>query len=122
MPEYLKLLKISAGDIKKTEDGWCIDLVIPDDLPWFSGHFPSQPVLPAVITAEISDALVNAAAAKDPQMIINAKFKGPVFPGTRVLITIKLDGPESVSVLWQESAASNTSGQESFLADLRFKL
>jgi 3-hydroxyacyl-[acyl-carrier-protein] dehydratase len=121
MPEYLKLLKLSAGDIKKTAAGWAAEFVVPEDLPWFSGHFPGQPVLPAVITTEISDTLIRAALGKDPKLVANAKFKGPVLPGFQVRLTLTASA-DSVSVLWQDVTHEKTPDNEHFLADLKFKL
>lgn len=120
MPEYLKLLKISDENIKKEGELWRITFDIPADLPWFLGHFPERPILPAVITGEISDALIQHISSITPKMITTAKFKGPVLPHMSVVLTIQCKSEkETASILWQDAAAANT---DDFLADLSFKL
>lgn len=120
MPEYLKLLNISDENIIKDGPSWQVSFGVPADLPWFSGHFPGQPILPAVITAEISDALISYVSGRSPMMITGAKFKGPVLPRMNITLSIQCNSEkETASILWQDAAATNTGD---FLADLSFKL
>ena len=119
MPDYIKLLNIAAENIKKTDDSTSVNFSVPHSLPWFDGHFPGQPVLPAVITAEISDALIVKIYGVSPQLVSNAKFKGPIFPDMNLNVTVQKHGEDSVSVIWRKSDEPDT---EQFLADMRFRL
>lgn len=119
MPEYLKLLEISEENTKKTELGQELTLELPATLPWFNGHFPNQPVLPAVITTEISDALIRNFCNVAPEFVITAKFKGPIFPGTRLIISLLQPKDDSASIIWRNADEADA-GQ--FLADLKFRL
>ena len=119
MPDYIKLLNISAENIKKTEDSALVHFSVPRSLPWFDGHFPSQPVLPAVITAEISDALIEKVYGISPQLVSNAKFKGPIFPDTDLIVILSKHSDDSVSTIWRKSDEIDT---EQFLADMRFRI
>lgn len=119
MPEYLKLLEITDENIKKTELGREVLVTLPGSLPWFNGHFPSQPVLPAVITTEISDALICWLYKIVPKFVITAKFKGPIFPATNLILTILNPRDDSVSIIWRNADEPNA---DQFLAELKFRL
>jgi acyl-coenzyme A synthetase/AMP-(fatty) acid ligase len=73
------------GPIAPTER-W-FELSIPPDLAWLSGHFPDEPVLPAV--AQL-DAIVLPAVASSwaelgaPRRMARLKFRKPIAPGDRL--------------------------------------
>lgn len=119
MPDYIKLLNIAAENIKKTDDSALVNFIVPASLPWFDGHFPGQPVLPAVITAEISDALIEKVYGISPQLVSNAKFKGPIFPGMEMTVSLSRHSEDSVSTIWRKTDEPDT---EQFLADMRFRI
>jgi len=119
MPNYLKLLNIAAEHIKKTDDFVCVAFTVPSSLPWFDGHFPGQPVLPAVITAEISDALIENIYKVSPKHVINAKFKGPIFPDMNLNVTLQKLNEDSVNIVWKKA---DESGSDQFLADMKFRI
>lgn len=119
MPDYIKLLNISAENIKKTDDTALVHFSVPRSLPWFEGHFPDQPVLPAVITAEISDALIETVFAVSPQLVSNAKFKGPIFPDMALTVSLFKQSDDSIIAIWRKSDEVD---REQYLADMRFRI
>jgi 3-hydroxymyristoyl/3-hydroxydecanoyl-(acyl carrier protein) dehydratase len=58
-------------------------LEIANDHPAYDGHFPGQPILPAVVILAEVLASVEAATGRAPQdwEISSAKFLAPVTPG-----------------------------------------
>jgi 3-hydroxymyristoyl/3-hydroxydecanoyl-(acyl carrier protein) dehydratase len=119
MPDYVKLLDIDLENIKKTDDSVSICFDVPASLPWFAGHFPDQAVLPAVITVEISDALIVAVYGVSPQLIANAKFKGPIFPGMNISVTLQKQNEDAVTIVWRKTSDLNP---EQFLAEMKFRM
>lgn len=90
--------------------------VVPADLPYLDGHFPSQPIVPAVAIVDASFELLRQATVGESRAtgVSNGKFLAPVTPGLPVEITLhqlNLAQPgeyESWQVDWssQGSAAS----------------
>lgn len=119
MPDYIKLLNIAADNIKKTEDSVSVSFTVPRALPWFDGHFPGQPVLPAVITAEISDALIENIFGVSPLLVANAKFKGPIFPDMSLCVTLYRQGVDSVNLVWRKTDDLES---DQYLAEMKFRI
>ena len=119
MPDYIKLLNIAPENIKKTEDSVSVSFTVPRSLPWFDGHFPGQPVLPAVITVEISDALIENIYGVSPQLVANAKFKGPIFPDMSLRVTLYKQVGNSISIIWRKT---NDLDSDQYLADMKFRI
>ncbi|MCC6137787.1 MAG: hypothetical protein IT287_04095, partial [Bdellovibrionaceae bacterium] len=75
---------------------------IPEDLFYFDGHFPQNPVLPAVAIVDISLAFVQKAhpgITVDLLSVVSAKFSQPLRPLSKTLISAK---PAVVSAADQE--------------------
>lgn len=57
------------------------------DLPFFAGHFPGRPILPAVATLDFCIGFLKERLNR-PELKIaavqSAKFASPIAPGTRV--------------------------------------
>ncbi|MCA1766290.1 MAG: beta-hydroxyacyl-ACP dehydratase [Desulfobulbaceae bacterium] len=72
----------------------------PADFPPFSGHFPGQPVLPAVIQLVFVRLLASDLLQTDLQTVGTGrmKFKGMIRPGERINIQVAL---EKDGELWQ---------------------
>jgi len=63
------------------------------DSPWFSGHFPGEPILPGIALVYMAEqAIVQAALAKGEQVLLQAlkrvRFTRPVRPGETLSINI----------------------------------
>jgi len=113
MPDYIKLLNITAENIKKTDASIFVTFDVPSSLPWFDGHFPEQAVLPAVIIAEISDALTEHIYGVSPKWVASAKFKGPVYPNKNICVMLHTFNSDSVQIVWKiGKGESNESGAQ----------
>jgi 3-hydroxymyristoyl/3-hydroxydecanoyl-(acyl carrier protein) dehydratase len=44
---------------KKSPDGLTAEFQIPPDSPWFSGHFPDEPILPGVAILSMAAGMVR---------------------------------------------------------------
>lgn len=69
----------------------CFKLVwaIPKDLPYFQGHFPGQPILPAIAIIDASTEAVKRHLKLDSiylSEVKSAKFLNPVLPELKVSI------------------------------------
>jgi 3-hydroxyacyl-[acyl-carrier-protein] dehydratase len=89
---------------------------IPADLPYFAGHFPGNPVFPAVGIVDASLCLVTALNASlghgggnDLSAVSSAKFMRPMTPGLRVQVeatAVEATGDESTwDVRWRDAGA-----------------
>jgi 3-hydroxyacyl-[acyl-carrier-protein] dehydratase len=63
------------------------------DSPWFSGHFPGEPILPGIALVYMAEqAIVQDALAKGEQVLLQAlkrvRFTGPVRPGETLSLYI----------------------------------
>ena len=67
--------------------------VFPQDFPAFEGHFPGQPVLPAVVQLAAARLLAAKHLGRQlvPISVDRAKFKAMVGPNEPMTITISFD-------------------------------
>lgn len=112
-PEWLTLFDRTdtATGVRTT----CLTAEMRPDLLWFSGHFPELPLLPGVASLELVRQAAEMVRQADACVLSlrNLKFKSPVFPSERLLLTLTIkprpidaaeaaDGAEAdVSFLWQ---------------------
>jgi 3-hydroxymyristoyl/3-hydroxydecanoyl-(acyl carrier protein) dehydratase len=66
---------------------------VPADSPWFSGHFPGEPILPGIALIYMAEqAIVQDALAKGEQVQLHAlkrvRFTQPVRPGETLSLNI----------------------------------
>ena len=67
------------------------DWVVPESLPYFNGHFPGLPVLPAVAIIDATAELIGQAlgtGAANLTGVKSAKFMSPITPGLSLNIYI----------------------------------
>ena len=63
-------------------------MLIPPDSPFFTGHFPGQPILPGIAhLALVAQALGGVSITEIPSL----RLRSPVRPGD--VLTLKVDGP-----------------------------
>ncbi|MGD0275511.1 MAG: hypothetical protein ABSB79_05580 [Syntrophales bacterium] len=72
----------------------CID----EASPWFSGHFPGEPILPGIaVLAMVKDAIIYHESKKGRRVRISnirrVRFRLPIRPG--VLLSITLSSPDA---------------------------
>lgn len=72
------------------------ELCCPTDFPAFEGHFPGQPILPAVIQLLVVRSLSSdlLGLPLEPVRTGRLKFKGMVGPGDRVKVRIDIKKEE----------------------------
>jgi 3-hydroxymyristoyl/3-hydroxydecanoyl-(acyl carrier protein) dehydratase len=77
---------------------------VPKDLPYFEGHFPNRPILPAVAIVDGSlEFLRRALAVQDLPLkgVSNAKFIAPLEPEMEVQIAAHHNGESSWDIEWK---------------------
>jgi 3-hydroxymyristoyl/3-hydroxydecanoyl-(acyl carrier protein) dehydratase len=79
---------------------------VPTDLPYFNGHFPGNPIFPAVGIVDAS-ICVLASVLNEPNLVVptilSAKFTHPIAPGDFVRISCKRLGGREWSVDWRQA-------------------
>jgi acyl-coenzyme A synthetase/AMP-(fatty) acid ligase len=78
---------------QKVEGEWQLELSVPPDLAYFSGHFPSVPVLPGVVQVDWAIALGRQLLDLPPTFagMEVLKFQQLVRPGDRISLTLRFD-------------------------------
>jgi 3-hydroxymyristoyl/3-hydroxydecanoyl-(acyl carrier protein) dehydratase len=90
-----------------------VKLDISQDLCWFRGHFPDQPVLPGVV--QLHWAIIVACALFDfsgsPREIKRLKFKNIVTPPKLLELSVCQHGPNEVQFEFCSDDAQNSLGR-----------
>jgi 3-hydroxyacyl-[acyl-carrier-protein] dehydratase len=71
------------------------EVVIPANHPSLAGHFPGQPVVPAVVLLDAVLAAIRSRETCVLQSIPAAKFLQPVLPEERIELRIKITAMEN---------------------------
>jgi 3-hydroxyacyl-[acyl-carrier-protein] dehydratase len=76
--------------IEKTENSLALEFSIPGDSPYFDGHFPKFPILPAVAQAELilRFAARHLGTSISPLEIKRVKFTNFIRPETPLLLKL----------------------------------
>jgi 3-hydroxyacyl-[acyl-carrier-protein] dehydratase len=97
--------KISLLRKARDQDGIIYLWSVAADLPYFSGHFPGMPILPAVACIDVSLEVIRREleleSAPYYQKIKTAKFTGVVKPGDEVLLNVSRE-ENSWKILWSK--------------------
>jgi 3-hydroxymyristoyl/3-hydroxydecanoyl-(acyl carrier protein) dehydratase len=81
------------------------ELTIPIHWPEFPGHFPEEPVLPAVSIIDLSICLisqVDSQANLQKLAIEKSRFVGRVSPGQEVVLTGLCKSGKTWTISWQD--------------------
>ena len=74
-----------------------INFTIYSDHPCLAGHFPDNPIVPAVtLLDELISAIFYQQSPPENMVIKQAKFIGPVFPGERVNVHLQRTKPDNL--------------------------
>ena len=80
--------------------GICARAVVPADSPWFSGHFPGNPILPAIAQLAIVSDMIRQAAGreqKNPGGVQRVKYRRIIRPDETILVAATpVDGKPGV--------------------------
>ncbi|MCP2075825.1 UNVERIFIED_ORG: acyl-coenzyme A synthetase/AMP-(fatty) acid ligase/3-hydroxymyristoyl/3-hydroxydecanoyl-(acyl carrier protein) dehydratase [Pseudomonas lini] len=77
----------------ETDGEWNLQLVVPPDLAYFSGHFPTAPVLPGVVQVDWAMSLGRQLLDLPPRFVGMEvlKFQQLVRPGDQVQLHLRFD-------------------------------
>jgi len=86
--------------------------------PYFVGHFPQMPVLPAVAIVDISQYFVENLLGTSVSLVrlMNFRIKNPVQPGDKVLVEVQKESEGVFNILWTKPGENKT------LADLNLQV
>ena len=93
---------------------WTINLSIPPDLAYFSGHFPTTPVLPGVVQVEWAMTLGQQLLDLPPRFagMEVLKFQQLVRPGDAIELTLRFDRERSkLHFAYRNATAACASGR-----------
>jgi acyl-CoA synthetase (AMP-forming)/AMP-acid ligase II/3-hydroxymyristoyl/3-hydroxydecanoyl-(acyl carrier protein) dehydratase len=96
------------------EGEWSLQLAVPPDLAYFSGHFPTAPVLPGVVQVEwalnLGQQLMNLPAKFAGMEVL--KFQQLVRPGDEVQLHLRFDPTRSkLYFAYRNETATCSSGR-----------
>jgi len=93
---------------------WHLELSVPPDLAYFSGHFPKVPVLPGVVQVDWALAIgkrLLALPVKFAGMEV-IKFQQLIRPGDRISLTLRFDAERGkLYFAFRNSGAPCSSGR-----------
>lgn len=98
----------------KTEGEWSLQLSVPPDLAYFSGHFPKAPVLPGVVQVEwalnLGRQLLNQSGPFAGMEVL--KFQQLVRPGDEIQLHLRFDPERSkLYFAYRNDTATCSSGR-----------
>ncbi|MFJ3370734.1 AMP-binding protein [Pseudomonas sp. NPDC086251] len=98
----------------ETDGEWSLQLAVPPDLAYFSGHFPQTPVLPGVVQVEwalnLGQQLMNLPAHFAGMEVL--KFQQLVRPGDEVQLHLRFDPVRSkLYFAYRNETATCSSGR-----------
>ena len=98
---FQAVLTAASGGPFRGPDGWYGQIfVFEAEFLGFAGHFPDNPVLPAIVQIMASCAASAAWLGRPPEVrgVRNAKFLIPVLPGDAVTVLTRPLGEGSAEV------------------------
>ena len=80
-------------------------IVVPPESPWFSGHFPGDPVLPAIAQLAIVLDVAGDAAGLEliPKTVKRTKYRRVIRPGEIIDILLSRTGKNPVTYAFELS-------------------
>ncbi|MEB0044823.1 MULTISPECIES: AMP-binding protein [unclassified Pseudomonas] len=98
----------------ETDGEWSLQLAVPPDLAYFSGHFPTAPVLPGVVQVDwafsLGQQLMNLPAKFGGMEVL--KFQQLVRPGDEIQLHLRFDPERSkLYFAYRNDSATCSSGR-----------
>ena len=80
----------SFGETTVAEDGWTVQVVVPEGCRYFEGHFPEQPILPAIAHLALVEAVCRRVTEEDGRLggIESIRLRQPVLPSSTLTVSI----------------------------------
>ncbi len=81
-------------ELKQTNSNYIEALAeVPADSPWFSGHFPGEPILPGIALVHLVKETITQEAQKQGEQLQyhtfrRVRFTQPVRPGEKLAVSI----------------------------------
>lgn len=92
--------RFELSTVEETEYGWHFDVRLPENSSWFAGHFPGDPVLPAVAQLDLVARLwrhVGTAPASFVVGVRRVRFLARARPGDRLRVEIERPDADGVA-------------------------
>lgn len=80
---------------------------VEEDLPYFNGHFPGTPILPAIAIIDASTYVLQRALDQSNlrlKAITAAKFMSPILPNQTVRIELQKQNETTWDIEWTDGA------------------
>lgn len=101
----------ASKDEKLSENSFSCDLLVDENLAYFEGHFPGEPILPGVV--QLAWAIHFGAKLGLDSMrfagVPRSKFSAVIQPGALVRLTLSRN-KESLDFSYESSATTHSSG------------
>jgi len=99
------------GETTAAEDGWTVQVRVPDGCRYFEGHFPAQPILPAIAHLALVDQVCRQVAEDDGLLcdIHSIRLRQPVLPGS--VLTVSISKPSGDRLRFVVKNGDNVSSQ-----------
>ena len=98
------------GSPTPREDGFAFDVFVPNDLRYFEGHFPSDPIVPGVAQlVMVEEAVRRAFSDLDrPTSITRVKFSQRIGPGAELGLALTRSD-DAIRFVLSDNAGSEVS-------------
>jgi 3-hydroxymyristoyl/3-hydroxydecanoyl-(acyl carrier protein) dehydratase len=122
MIDARQTFKLRTPIAKRAEGEFLLTWQVPASAPYLDGHFPKNPVLPAVGIIDGSLEFVKQALSEDTlelEKVISGKFSAPITPGMHVEVVLRGLGKNQWLATW---LAKENSEPPKALAEIQFSL
>jgi 3-hydroxymyristoyl/3-hydroxydecanoyl-(acyl carrier protein) dehydratase len=95
--------QIDTHSLKTGQQNYKIGFSIPENLPYFDGHFPGYPVLPAIAVIDFSFEFLKIILSKQEvniKSIRSAKFYNVIRPNDDITVEITPDKNSTWTFKW----------------------
>jgi 3-hydroxyacyl-[acyl-carrier-protein] dehydratase len=87
---------LRIGTVERSDEGWRAEVEVGKDSSWFEGHFPGEPILPAVgqvdlvarLAARIGEQEGAILAGRFLAALGTLRLSSPVRPGDRLVVSL----------------------------------
>ena len=94
---------INISSLRTTQAPYRLSFILSESLPYFDGHFPAQPILPAVAVLDLSVEFLRIILSKndlDVKEISSAKFYSIIQPNDKIDVEIAPKDSSTWKVKW----------------------